>query len=118
MEAGNGVVTSFGPKTLTCTLALTPLPSRAVAVMVVVPAALPVTTPLELTVATALLLLDQVTVRMEALLGLTAAARVVVPFTATLVAPLIAMEVTGLKSDTALARTYMNRLSSPMFVRT
>ena len=61
---------------MTVQLAVLPLPSLAVAVMVAVPAAMPVTVPPEVTVATEVLLLDQVTVLFSAFEGLTVAERV------------------------------------------
>ena len=64
--------------TVTVQVAVTPLPSWAVAVIVAVPALTPVTTPLELTVATDVLELDQVTALSAALLGVTVAVKVVV----------------------------------------
>ena len=87
-----------GLLTVIMQLAVLPLPSAAVAVMVAVPAATAVTTPEELTVATLVLLLDQLIFLLVALDGLTVALIVFVPPTV-IVADVLSREilVTGIE---------------------
>ena len=63
----------FGVTTVTVQVAFSPLPSAAVALIIAVPFPLAVTFPLELTVATALLLVVHFTVLLSASEGLTVA---------------------------------------------
>jgi len=85
-ESGETVMPVGGTVTVTIQFPDLPLPSVARAVIVAVPAATPVTTPDEFTVATAVLLLLQSSIRFVALDGRTVATRVVLAPTFTLAA--------------------------------